>query len=411
MSDFERFETERMQMENEGIVELYQPRHTLIGRDGITMIPHFLQRLGAKKVLVVTDKGLVKIGTAGKVTAVLDDAGIEYLVFDGVEPNPTTKIVYAALDFYQKSGCGALIAIGGGSPIDVAKAVSILSANGGKIEDYNGVNKSKKHGAPVIAVNTTAGTGSECTRAYVVTDTEAKSKMLMVDTNCLAHLALDDPMLMVGMPPSLTAATGIDALTHAIEAYICNIHTPYTDALALEAIRLVSKALRKAVRDGSDMDARTDMCWAEYMAGLSFSNAGLGLTHAIAHQLGGFYNIPHGLANAIMLPRVLEYNRPYCMGRLASVAQAMGEKVDNLSVDAASKQAIEAVRKLCKDVKIPPLCETKFRMEDVETLAKHALLDTAAKTNIVRATLEDVETIIAKTYYEGIVMKKVNANG
>ena len=411
LSDFERFEMENRTMENIGMVELYQPRHTLIGRDGITMIPHFLQRLSAKKVLVITDKGLVKIGTAGKVTAVLDDANIEYMIFDGVEPNPTTKIVYQALDFYTKSGCGALIAIGGGSPIDVAKAVSILSANGGRIEDYNGVNKSKKHGAPVIAVNTTAGTGSECTRAYVVTDEDTKSKMLMVDTNCLAHLALDDPMLMVGMPPSLTAATGIDALTHAIESYICNIHTPYTDALALEAIRLVSKALRRAVRDGSDMDARTDMCWAEYMAGLSFSNAGLGLVHGIAHQLGGFYNIPHGLANAIMLPRVLEYNRPYCMGRLASVAQAMGEKVDNLSVDAASKKAIEAVRKLCADVKIPPLCETKFSMDDIDTLAAHALQDTATQTNIVRPTLEDVKTIIAKTYYEGIIMKQVKVNG
>lgn len=398
-------------MENEGIIELYQPRHTLIGRDSITMIPHFLQRLGAKKVLVVTDKGLVKIGTAGKVTAVLDGAGIEYQIYDGVLPNPTTKIVYEALSFYQNSGCGALIAIGGGSPIDVAKSVSILSANGGKIEQYNGVNKSKKHGAPVIAVNTTAGTGSECTRAYVVTDEEAKSKMLMVDTNCLAHLALDDPMLMVGMPPSLTAMTGVDALTHAIEAYICNIHTPFTDALALEAIRLVSKALRNAVKDGSDMVARTDMCWAEYMAGLAFSNAGLGLVHGIAHQLGGYYNIPHGLANAIMLPRVLEYNRPYCMGRLASVAQAMGEKVDNLSVDDASKKAIDAVRRLCRDVKIPPLCETKFSMDDIDTLAQHALADTATATNIVRPTLDDVKTILAKTYYEGIVMKKVSANG
>lgn len=398
-------------MEHIGTVELYQPRHTLIGRDGILKIPHFLRRLSAKKVLVITDKGLVKIGTAGKVTSVLDEAGIEYLVFDGVEPNPTTKIVYQALDFYTKNDCGALIAIGGGSPIDVAKAVSILSVNGGRIEDYNGVNKSAKHGAPVIAVNTTAGTGSECTRAYVVTDEESKSKMLMVDTNCLAHLALDDPMLMVGMPPSLTAATGIDALTHAIESYICNIHTPYTDALALEAIRLVSKALREAVRDGSNMEARTDMCWAEYMAGLSFSNAGLGLVHGIAHQLGGFYNIPHGLANAIMLPRVLEFNRPYCMGRLASVAQAMGEKVDNLSVDAASRQAIEAVRKFCKDVGIPPLCETKFRMEDIDVLAKNALADTATQTNIVRPTPDDVKTIIAKTYYEGIITKKVNANG
>ena len=410
MSENERF-CEVKCMKNSGMIELYQPRHTLIGRDGITMIPHFLSRLSAKKVLVVTDKGLIKLGTAGKVTSVLDEAGIEYLIYDGVEPNPTTRIVYEALDFYQKNDCGALIAIGGGSPIDVAKAVSILSANGGKIEDYNGVNKSKRHGAPVIAVNTTAGTGSECTRAYVVTDEDTKSKMLMVDTNCLAHLALNDPMLMVGMPPSLTAATGIDALTHAIESYICNIHTPYTDALALEAIRLVCHALRDAVRDGSDMEARTDMCWAEYMAGLSFSNAGLGLVHGIAHQLGGYYNIPHGLANAMMLPRVLEYNRPYCMGRLAQVAQAMGEKVDDCSVDEASKKAIEAVRRLCQDVHIPPLCETKFRMEDIDVLAKNALADTATQTNIVRPTVEDVKTILAKTYYEGIVLKKVKPNG
>ena len=246
-------------MRNEGIVELYAPRRTLIGRDGITKIPHFLQRLSSKCVLVVTDKGLIKVGTAGKVTAVLDNANIQYVVYDGVEPNPTTRIVYDALHFYQEHQCDAIIAIGGGSPIDVAKAVSILSANGGKIQDYN---KSKKRGTPIIAVNTTAGTGSECTRAYVVTDEETKTKMLMVDTNCLAHLALNDPMLMVGMPPSLTAATGIDALTHAIEAYICNTHTPYTDALSLEAVRLVSGSLRDAVRDGSNMDARTNMCWA-----------------------------------------------------------------------------------------------------------------------------------------------------
>ena len=237
-------------MRNEGIVELYAPRRTLIGRDGITKIPHFLQRLSSKCVLVVTDKGLIKVGTAGKVTAVLDNANIQYVVYDGVEPNPTTRIVYDALHFYQEHQCDAIIAIGGGSPIDVAKAVSILSANGGKIQDYNGYNKSKKRGTPIIAVNTTAGTGSECTRAYVVTDEETKTKMLMVDTNCLAHLALNDPMLMVGMPPSLTAATGIDALTHAIEAYICNTHTPYTAALSLEAVRLVSGSLRDAVRDG-----------------------------------------------------------------------------------------------------------------------------------------------------------------
>ncbi len=398
-------------MENKGMVELYQPRHTLIGRDGIQKIPYFLQRMNADRVLVVTDKGLVKLGTAGKVTEVLDTAKVNYVVYDGVEPNPTVRIVNEAFEFYQKNNCGAIIAIGGGSPIDVAKAVSILSANGGRIQDYNGYNKSKKPGTPIIAVNTTAGTGSECTRAYVVTDEEEKTKLLMVDTNCLAHIALDDPMLMVGMPPSLTAATGIDALTHAIEAYICNTHTPYTDALALESIRLVSGALRRAVTDGSDMDARTDMCWAEYMAGLSFSNAGLGLVHGIAHQLGGYYNIPHGLANAIMLPRVLEYNRPYCMGRLAAVAQAMGEKVDHMTVDQASKQAIEAVRRLIDDVKIPPLCDTKFDLKDIDVLAEHALEDTSTLTNVVRPTRDDVKTIIAKTYYEGIVKKQVVKNG
>ncbi len=398
-------------MENKGMVELYQPRHTLIGRDGIIKIPYFLRRLNAEHVLVVTDKGLIKTGTAGKVTAVLDDAKVNYVVYDGVEPNPSVRIINEAFSFYQQNHCDIIIAIGGGSPIDVAKAVSILSANGGKIQDYNGYNKSKKRGTPIIAVNTTAGTGSECTRAYVVTDEEAKSKMLMVDTNCLAHIALNDPMLMVGMPPSLTAATGIDALTHAIEAYICNTHTPFTDALAMESIRLISDSLREAVRDGSNMDARTDMCWAEYMAGLSFSNAGLGLVHGIAHQLGGYYNIPHGLANAIMLPRVLEYNRPYCMGRLAEVAQAMGEKVDHMTVDQASRQAIEAVRRLIEDVKIPPLCETKFDMKDIDVIAEHALEDTATQTNVVRPTREDVKTIIAKTYYEGIVKKQVTNNG
>ncbi|MBE6926995.1 MAG: iron-containing alcohol dehydrogenase [Ruminococcaceae bacterium] len=398
-------------MENKGMVELYQPRHTLIGRDGIMKIPYFLGRMNANRVLVVTDKGLIKSGTAGKITAVMDDAKINYVVYDGVEPNPSVRIVNEAFEFYKKNDCNVIIAVGGGSPIDVAKAVSILSANGGKIQDYNGYNKSKKRGTPIIAVNTTAGTGSECTRAYVVTDEESKSKMLMVDTNCLAHIALNDPMLMVGMPPSLTAATGIDALTHAIEAYICNTHTPFTDALAMESIRLVSESLREAVRDGSNMDARTDMCWAEYMAGLSFSNAGLGLVHGIAHQLGGYYNIPHGLANAIMLPRVLEFNRPYCMGRLAEVAQAMGEKVDHMSVDEASKQCIIAVRRLIEDVKIPPLCDTKFDMKDIDVIAEHALQDTATATNAVRPTREDVKTIIAKTYYEGLLMKKVKTDG
>lgn len=396
-------------MRNEGIVELYAPRHTLIGRDSITKIPYFLRKVGAKKALVVTDAGLVHNGTAGKIIGELDSANVPYALYGDVQPNPTTKIVNEATQVYCENACDAIIAIGGGSPIDVAKAVSILSANGGDIRAYNGVNKSKKHGAPIIAVNTTAGTGSEVTRAYVVTDEEAKSKMLMVDTNCLAYLAIDDPMLMVGMPPSLTAATGMDALTHAIEAYICNVHTPYTDALALQAIRLVSQSLRNAVNDGQNMRARTDMCWAEYMAGLAFSNAGLGLVHGIAHQLGGYYNIPHGLANAIMLPRVLEYNRPHCMPSLAHVAQALGEPCDHLSEQEASQKAIDAVRSLSEDVKIPRLCETKFSMDDLDILADHTLKDTATATNIVQPTAEDIKTILAKTYFEGLVLQTIQS--
>lgn len=394
-------------MRNEGIVELYAPRHTLIGKGAIHEIPRFLRTLGAETALVVTDAGLVKIGTAKMVTDVLDAANMKYVMYDGVKPNPTVAIVNEATRFYKDNHCGGIIAIGGGSAIDVAKAVSILSANGGNIEDYNGVNKSAKAGSPVIAVNTTAGTGSEVTRAYVVTDEIKKIKMLMVDTNCLTYLAIDDPELMVGMPPSLTAATGMDALTHAIEAYVCNVHTPYTDGLALGAIRLVSDALRTAVNDATNIRARTDMCWAQYMAGLAFSNAGLGLVHGIAHQLGGYYNIPHGLANAIILPYVMEYNRPHCLKRMCDIAYNMGKKVDPHNMDASSRLAIEAVRELSRDVQIPRLSSTKFRMEDVEILSANALKDTATATNLVMPKQEDVAKILIKAYMEGSVIDKM----
>lgn len=262
-------------MENH-VVELVQPRHTLIGENSILEIPQFLHRLeGTVTALVVTDQGLVKIGTVKKVTDVLDRAGIRYWTYDGVQPNPSVGVVNKAMEQYTRQGCNCIIAIGGGSPIDVAKAVSILAANGGRIEDYCGVRKSARPGVPIVAVNTTAGTGSEVTCAYVITDEVKNVKMVMMDPNCLAYLAINDPTLMVGMPPSLTAATGMDALTHAVEAYTCREATPYTDALAIEAIRLVGRSLRRAVADGCDMQARTDMCWAEYMAGLAFSNAGL----------------------------------------------------------------------------------------------------------------------------------------
>ena len=311
------------------------------------------------------------------------------------------------VELYKKEECDSLISIGGGSSHDCCKGIGLVVSNGGKIHDYEGVDKSTKAMPPYLAVNTTAGTASEITRFCIITDSARKVKMAIVDWRITPSVAINDPILMVGMPPALTAATGMDALTHAVEAYVSTGATPLTDACAEKAIKLVSENLRRAVANGSDIHAREGMCYAQYLAGMAFNNASLGHVHAMAHQLGGFYNIPHGLANAILLPRVLEYNRPYCMGRLATVAQAMGEKCDNLSVDQASKKAIEAVRRLCDDVKIPKLCDTKFRMEDIDVLAEHALEDTATQTNIVRPTLDDVKTILAKTYYEGIVLKTV----
>lgn len=275
-----------------------------------------------------------------------------------------------------------------------------LGANGGSILDYNGLDKSKKAGAPLIAINTTAGTGSEVTRAYVVTDEWKKIKMLMVDANCLSYLAVNDPSLMLDMPAPLTASTGMDALTHAIEAYVAKSHFPFTDGIALQAIRLVGKSLERAVRDGHNIDARTDMCWAEYMAGLAFSNSGLGMVHAMAHQLGGFYNTPHGVANAILLPYVMRYNAPSCKERYADVAQAFGADISKMTADQASNTAIAYIKDLSRQISIPKLSSTAFKPSDVVTLSLHALDDTGMPENPREASLVDVQKVYMNAYYE-----------
>lgn len=378
--------------------ELYQPVHTIIGEGCINEIPRHIRNIGGKKALIVTDEGLVKIGTVKMVTDVLDKAGNPYVVFSDVKPNPTVSIVNQAKACYDKEQCDYIIGIGGGSPIDVAKAVSILATNGGKIEDYNGLELSEKKGQPLIAVNTTAGTGSEVTRAFVVTDEIRKSKMLMVDSNSLAYLAINDPMLMVGMPPALTAATGMDALTHAIEAYAANSRCPFTDGIALEAIRLVGKYLERAVKDGADIEARTQMCWAQYMGGLAFSNAGLGMVHAMAHQLGGFYDTPHGVANAILLPFVMKYNMSACPERYADIAQAFGFDIGKMTKEQAAYAAILYIEELEKNIQIPKLSDTAFNPADVVTLSRNAMKDTGMPENPRKATEEDVQKVFIEAY-------------
>lgn len=379
--------------------ELYQPAHTIIGKGCIQEIPRHIDVIAGKKALVVSDEGLEKIGTVRKVLEVLERAGKPYALYTGVKPNPTVSIVNEAKNIYDREACDYLIGIGGGSPLDVSKAVSILASNGGKVEDYNGLDKSQKAGAPLIAINTTAGTGSEVTRAYVVTDEVRKSKMLMVDANCLSYLAINDPDLMVGMPPALTAATGMDALTHAIEAYVAKSHFPFTDGIALEAVALIAKSLEKAYEDGRNIEARTDMCWAEYMAGLAFSNAGLGMVHAMAHQLGGFYNTPHGVANAILLTHVMRYNTSACKERYADIAKALGIQTAKMTSDQAANAAIEYIEGMAERMKIPKLSETAFKPGDVITLSLHALEDTGMPENPKEASLVDVQKVFMDAYY------------
>lgn len=378
--------------------KLYQPANTLIGAGAINDMPHYVQRIQGEKALVVSDEGLVKIGTVKKVLSVLDNAHIEYILFTDVKPNPTVSIVNAAYEAAAKGNCDYIIGIGGGSPLDVAKAVGILITNGGDIRDYAGANKSARPGLPLIAVNTTAGTGSEVTRDYVITDEEKKTKMLMVDEHCIAFLAINDPLLMTGMPPSLTAATGMDALTHAIEAYVCRSHFSYSDGLALEAIRLVAASLKRAVQDGNNVEARTNMCWAEYMAGLAFSNSGLGLVHAMAHQLGGFYNMPHGVANAILLPYVMDYNSSKCKDRFAAIASALGINISNMTCDQASRAAIRFILSLSAAIGIPSLKSLGFQLKDIMTLSINTTHDAAFPDNPKEAFITDIQDIFLRAY-------------
>ena len=319
----------------ESIRRIYWPAINLIGPGAVKEISAEIEKINFKKLLFVTDKVLVSIGVVDQVTEVLKAASIQYAIFDDVEPNPTCKNVNDGLSVFQTLGCDGLLSVGGGSPQDAAKAIGILYTNGGDIVSYEGIGKSKNKSVPIIAINTTAGTASEVTINYVITDEVRKIKMVMVDPNCLATVAVNDPELMVKKPAGLTAATGMDALTHAIEAYITKGAFRLSDTLALEAIRLIGESLEDAVKDGSNLEARSKMAWASYIAGLSFSNCGLGIVHSMAHQLGSEYNLPHGVANSILLPYVEEFNSEVCAEKFRDIAEALGRPVSVLTVGEA----------------------------------------------------------------------------
>ncbi|ABB14374.1 L-threonine dehydrogenase [Carboxydothermus hydrogenoformans] len=369
----------------------YMPPVSLMGIGCLKEAGEEIKKLGFKKALIVTDKVLVKIGLVNKLTEILDNEGIEYVIFDETKPNPTVKNVEDGLKMLKENNCDFLISFGGGSPHDCAKGIGLVATNGGSIKDYEGVNKSAKPMLPLVAVNTTAGTASEMTRFSIITDEDRHVKMAIVDWHVTPIMAVNDPELMVEMPKALTAATGMDALTHAIEAYVSIDATPVTDAAALKAIELIFKYLKRAVENGKDIEARDKMAYAEYLAGVAFNNAGLGYVHAMAHQLGGFYDLPHGVCNAVLLPHVQAYNLQVVPERFIDIAKAMGINVENLTAKEAGEKVLEAIKNLSREIGIPSgLKELGVKEEDLKTLAENALKDACGFTNPKQASLDDI---------------------
>ena len=380
--------TELKSMHMGQITSFFIPNVTLVGEGCSKEIPARLKNIGGTKPLIVTDQGIVKAGILKQIAGVLDAAKMKYAIFDQTVPNPTDKNVDAAFAMYKKEKCDSIITLGGGSSHDCGKGVGFLAGNGGKIHDYEGVDKSSKPFPPYVAVNTTAGTASEMTRFCIITDTSRKVKMAIVDWRCTPGVAIDDPLLMMGMPPALTAATGMDALTHAVEAYVSTAATPMTDACAEKAMEFINRYLRRAVANGQDKEAREGMCYAQYLAGMAFNNASLGHVHAMAHQLGGFYDLPHGECNAILLPYVSEYNRIATRRRFGRIARILGEITDGLSADEASKKAITAINTLSQDVGIPAGLKAlgkkygkEVKEEDIPTMTGNAQKDACGLTN------------------------------
>ncbi|PSW07403.1 L-threonine dehydrogenase [Photobacterium lipolyticum] len=372
------------------------PTVNLMGAGCLTDAADAIKAHGFKKALIVTDKVLNQIGVVKQVVDLLAERDVEAAVFDGTQPNPTIGNVEAGLALLEESRCDFVISLGGGSPHDCAKGIALVAANGGKIGDYEGVDQSAKPQLPLVAINTTAGTASEMTRFCIITDEARHIKMAIVDKNTTPLISVNDPKLMLAKPASLTAATGMDALTHAIEAYVSIAATPITDAVAIKAIELIQANLRTAVKDGQNLEAREQMAYAQFMAGMAFNNASLGYVHAMAHQLGGFYDLPHGVCNAVLLPHVQRYNAQVCPERLRDVAKAMGVNVEGMTAEQGADAALEAIQVLSKDVGIPAgLKELGAKDEDISILADNALKDACGFTNPKQATHDEISAIYA----------------
>ena len=364
------------------------------GACAIQEIPGELQRRGYKKVFVCTDPDLVKFGVATKVTDLLDEAGIAYSVYSDIKSNPTIQNVTDGVEAFKAAEADSIVTIGGGSAMDTAKAIGVIITNPefADVRSLEGVAPTKNHAVFTIAVPTTAGTAAEVTINYVITDVEKVRKFVCVDTNDAPEVAVVDPEMMATMPAGLTASTGMDALTHAIEGYTTKGAWEMSDMFHLKAIELISKNLRDAVaeaKSGVPGSGREGMALAQYIAGMGFSNVGLGVDHSMAHTLSAHFDTPHGVACAMLLPIAMEFNKPVVTERLAKVAVAMGVDTTGMSTDEAADAAIAAVKQLSVDVNIPTVCEA-ITEDELDTLTKDAMADACFPGNPREATYDDV---------------------
>ena len=367
------------------------------GKGAVAAVANEAKGRGFKKALVCSDPDLIKFGVTKKVTDVLDGAGLAYELFSDIKPNPTIQNVQAGVEAFKKSGADYLIAIGGGSSMDTAKAVGIIINNPefADVRSLEGVAPTKKPSVPIIAVPTTAGTAAEVTINYVITDTEKDRKMVCVDPHDIPVVAVVDPDMMSTMPKSLTAATGMDALTHAIEGYIIKGACTLSDMFHLKAIEIISESLRGAVENTPE--GREGMALGQYVAGMGFSNVGLGIVHSMAHPLGALYDTPHGIANAIILPTVMEYNAPTTGEKYRDIAKAMGVKgTENMSQEEYRKAAVDAVKQLSKDVGIPDNLKDIVKPEDIPFLAQSAYDDACRPGNPRDTSVEEITELYKK---------------
>lgn len=377
--------------------EFVLPTRVVFGEGVSSNIDIEIKKMGNKKPMIVTDKGLIKAGVVGKITKVLEKAAIDYAVFDEIEPNPRDTTVQNASEKAKAEKVDMLIAIGGGSSMDTAKAAGVLMTNGGKINDYEGLDKVKRPICDLIAIPTTVGTGSEVTFWSVITDTQRHFKMSVGSTLIAAKLALVDPDLIVSLPPAIIASTGMDALTHAIEGYTCKMSEPITDACGIYAIKMISENIRDAVKSDSK-DARACMLIGSLMAGICFGNSDIAGVHCMGEALGGLYDTPHGVSMALLLPYVMDYNCIECKDKFIEIAKVMGEDINGKTKEEAAYLAVEAVINLNKDLNIPTLKNVGAKEEDLAELAKRSSFNVSVDSNPRKITEKDFLEIFKKAY-------------